>query len=121
MRDQHIFYSWDRILKHCNNNTYKILQVFKTAQYRQFPGNSFLLNPEPLFNLHSIYDTEVVEYIALASLRNYFDAEYLHNAKLYAPYIYPIDINKLKTNRLLKLVGEEILFRFEEEYGNQVW
>ena len=121
MSDKPIFFSWEKITKNCNYNVYKILDVFKSGKYRQFDGYSFLLNPKPLLSLHSSYDAEVVEYISLASVRNYFDAEYLHNARLSVYYVDSVNLNKLKENRLLKIVGKEILFLYEEIYGNQVW
>lgn len=118
MSDKPIFFSWEKITKHCNYNLYKVLDVFRSNQYKKFDGYSFLLNPEPLLSLHSIYDSEVVEYISIAAKRNYFDAEYLHNARLSTLYV---DVNKINANRLLKIVGKEILFKYEEIYGNQVW
>ena len=121
MKEHPIFYSWNKITRHCNYNIFKILKCFKTGEYKKFPGESFLLEHTELFKLPSSYDAEVVEYIALASRRNYFDAEYLHNAKLSIHYAYDVDLNKLKLNRLLKIVGKEILFKYEEYYGNQVW
>jgi hypothetical protein len=121
MREKPIFFSWEKIVKHCNSNIFKILKCFKTEEYKKFPGTSFLLEYTELFKLPSTYDAELIEYIALASRRNYFDAEYLHNARLSIYYIYDIDLNKLKSNRLLKIVGKELLFKYEEYYGNQIW
>ena len=121
MRKYPTFFSWEKITKHCNFNIFKILKCFKSGEYKRFSGTSFLLEHTELFKLPNTYDAELVEYIALASRRNYFDAEYLHNAKLSIYYAYDIDLNKLKSNRLLKIVGKEILFKYEEYYGNQIW
>lgn len=118
MKEKPIFFSWEKITKHCNYNVYKVLDVFRSEKYKQFDGYSFILNPKPLLSLHSIYDAEVVEYISLASIRNYFDVEFLHNTRLSTYYA---NTEKINANRLLKIVGKEILFKFEEQYGNQVW
>lgn len=116
-----IFFSWEALAKHSNYDIYKIYKAIKSNKLEKFPGYSFLLNPGPLKELPDIYLAEIVEYVAIASIRNYFDAKYLHYARLSTLFVPQECLQTLQNNRLLKIVGKEILFKYEEQYGNQVW
>lgn len=121
MSDKPVFFSWDKLSKHCGYDIYKIYNIIKQGNLKKFPGHSFLLNPKPLTVLPNIYLAEVVEYVAIASIRNYFDAKYLHNVRLSTLFVAQECLPALNKNRLLKIVGKEIQFKYEEDYGNQVW
>lgn len=112
-----LFFSWEAVSKHCKYNPKALIALFRKGKFSLYKGDSFLLNPDALQNLPDIYDSEIAEYIALAARRNYFDAQYLHNSRLYIGYAYDISLHKLKQNRLLKIVGKDVIFKFEENYG----
>jgi hypothetical protein len=121
MKAKPVFFSWEKVSKHCNYDIYKIYRCIKKGELKKFPGYSFLLNPEPLIHLPDIYLAEIVEYVAIASIRNYFDAKYLHNARLSTLFVPQECLQALTKNRLLRIVGKEIQFKYEEQYGNQIW
>jgi len=118
MLEKPIFFSWQAITKHANNDVYKIYKIFKTREYKKFPGYSFLLRPDSLLAEHDLYTIEIVQYIYLAARRNYFDAKFLHNSRLPTYFVQAENLDKIKQNRLLDIVGSEIIFKYEEIYGN---
>lgn len=88
-------------------------QFSETKVPLEFKGNSFILNARDLFKA-SYYDSEKIDYIALCSLRNYFDFEYSKEAGLYI-YFSPISKEKLLKNRLLTINNDFIKFKYEEK------
>ncbi len=114
-----LFFSFEKVLKHCKYDPYKVkstlIKHFQRPEAK-FDGNSFILNPEPLYGLVG-RDIEVVDYIGLLAQRNYFDYKYLGRRYLDIN-LCSIPIEKLKTNRLLKLSEDYIQFIYEEHYGN---
>ena len=84
-----ILYNWKKIKKEANSKVSDILTILHILTYKlppvnrkdriykywqkSFHGNSFLVNPEPLFIQRRLYsDTEIAQYAGIASLRNYF-------------------------------------------------
>ena len=114
-----LFFSFEKILKHCNNNPYKakdtlIRHILKFDP--KFDGYSFLVNPHPLTKVIG-NDIQVLDYIGLAAQRNYFDYKYLGRSGLNIN-LCSVPIERLKTNQLLILGDDYIHFRYEENYGN---
>jgi hypothetical protein len=75
----------------------------------QFPGMSFLIDPESLLQERALKNSEIVEYITLAARRPL--SEYLYSGKTsldcrLAPFI-PTD------NKLLTTKNSQIYFAFE--------
>jgi hypothetical protein len=125
-----ILYDYKKIFRVANNRTSRIITIFDMLAFKRhvrstkdprylvsnkdFSGNGFMLNPQDLLRYRSCYtDKEICQYIALAGLRSY--AEYTMSGDISLPAIKsPIDINKLKANRLLRIEGNKVHFIFEE-------
>lgn len=77
-------------------------------------GDSFLVHPEKILSNRSKFkDSELAEYVALASFRSY--ANYKVTGKKTLPILMsPVNHNVINNNRLLTLHGEEIFFCWEE-------
>ncbi len=114
-----LFFSFEKILKFCKYDPYKtkttLISHFQRPQAK-FDGYSFILNPEPLYGLVG-RDIDVVDYIGLLAQRNYFDFKYLGRKGLPVE-LCSVPIEKLHTNRLLKIDKDYIHFIHEEHYGN---
>mgnify|MGYP005666635745 CR=1 FL=1 len=87
----------------------KRLKKLNRFYNEQFPGLSFLLNPEALLAERLLTNYEIVEYITLAARRSF--AEYLYSGKTSldcrsAPFIPT-------TNQLLTTKNSQIYFAFE--------
>lgn len=115
-----IFYSWEKIEKKCDGNIACIMEVFRSFLKNPVPksllGKSFITNIKDLLN-GSNNDVELVQYIYLASLRNYFDFTYQKDSRLYK-YFSDIPLEKLAKNKLLTIKDDYINFKYEENYGN---
>lgn len=81
---------------------------------KDFSGQDFLINPYDLLEIrHRYKDKELVEYIALAARRPL--ADYLATGVRTLPLIHsPISQQRLNTNRLLRIEGDQIVFIYEE-------
>jgi hypothetical protein len=81
---------------------------------KSFHGDSFLVNPEPLFIQRNRYsDTEIAQYAGIASLRNHFDYRSKKDTTLdFLHYTGKEDI--ITNNRLLWVENGRIHFIFEE-------
>lgn len=114
-----LFFSFEKILKHCKYDPYKtkntLISYFRRPTTK-FDGYSFILNPEPLYTLVG-NDIEVLDYIGILAQRNYFDYKYLGRRGLFID-LCSIPVEKLKTNRLLKIGEDYINFIYEDHYGN---
>lgn len=114
-----LFFSFEKILKYCNNNPYKAKDALM-AHIRNpkphFDGYSFLVNPHPLLGVVG-NDIQVLDYIGLAAQRNYFNYKYLGRLGLNIN-LCSVPVEQLKTNQLLKIGEDYIQFRYEENYGN---
>ena len=114
-----LFFSFEKILKVCKNNPYKSKDTLIKHFLRpdpKFDGYSFILNPQPICKLVG-NDIQVLDYIGLASYRNYFDYKYLGRRGLDIN-LCPVPVEQLKHNRLLRITEDEIHFIYEENYGN---
>jgi hypothetical protein len=87
-------------------------RIYKFWQ-KSFHGDSFLVNPEPLFIQRRRYsDSEIAQYAGIASLRNYYEYQKTKDTTLDFLYFSREDI--IESNRLLWLEGDRIHFKFEE-------
>jgi hypothetical protein len=115
-----IFYSWRKIIEHTKGDIYNTLVTFKSfiskPVPKDFQGKSFIINLEGLLGSSSS-DVEKIEYILLASLRNYFDYKYQNDAKLYL-YFSDISLERISKNKLLTIDNDYIKFKYEENHGN---
>lgn len=93
----------------------------KNYDSRKMYGESFLLNPDNLFNDRSTDPLFVYQYITLAARRDY--AMYiLYGAKYLDLSYYPdLQLDKIKYNPLLKIAGNKLHFKYEEtQNGNRI-
>ena len=77
-------------------------------------GNSFLLNPEPLFKNKTIDILYIVQYIKLAARRDFILYKQYGVKALQLSYFPDINMEVIKTNPLLKITNTEIFFAYEE-------
>lgn len=126
-----ILFDWNRVYKHSNKSARRLLSIIRYITYRPIPqdlkdinyqlslidwsGLSYLINPEPLFeNRADYWDASIVQYIALASLRNYSDYRTLGKTTLDL-YIIEGKEEKIKHNSLLFIKDGQVHFKFEGE------
>lgn len=93
---------------HCRGKLHK-RRLKKTLH-----GNSYILNPEGLFENKNIDILYKLQYIELAALRDYSMFRLYKSATLDLSYYPDIDISKIKTNPLLKILNNHIYFLYEE-------
>jgi hypothetical protein len=80
-------------------------------------GYSYLLNPAPLFLINDVDILYIVQYIKLAARRDFALFKFHGSITLDLSYFPDLDLNKIKTNPLLKVVNKHIHFKFEEIYN----
>ena len=126
-----ILYNWKKIIKESKGKVGDIVTILYILTYRKEPpinrkdrrfkfwtksfhGDSFLVNPEPLFIQRNRYsDTEIAQYAGIASLRNHFDYRSKKDTTLdFLHYTGKEDI--ITNNRLLWVEDDRIHFKFEE-------
>ena len=115
-----VFFNYYKVIDFCKKDPYKVLDFFSTLYKKPMPtnlvGTSFILDVASLMR-SPYYDSEKLDYINLAAIRNFFDYEYQANAGLWLPYA-TVDTVKIRSNRLLQIKDNYIHFKFEEEYIN---
>jgi len=117
-----IFFNWEKVIRRCDYDHYKILDKFKSFGSKGVPhdlaGNSFIINIKDLM-YSKYYDSEKFDYLILCSIRNYFDYEYQGMTGLWLPMNYQVDKVKVLNNRLLKVTDDYVQFKYEKE--NDSW
>ncbi len=133
-----LLFNWKQVLRESRRSNAELLKImtyltFKPKIYSKYDmyykystvnwsGSSFLRNPKPLFiHRKSFPDKQIVEYIGLASLRNY--PEYVMQG------ILTLDLlacsrkeDLINNNRLLSIENGEIHFLYEEaQEGDKEW
>ena len=99
----------NKVLTLTGNKTWKIKEVLKS---KQISGTSFLLNEKDLLN-STEDDFYIASYVYLASFRNYSDYVLLGIKDLDLSYIPDIDIERYKSNPLLRINDRTIKFKYE--------
>lgn len=99
---------------------YKGVSSYKKKGYRSInlAGNSFLLNPAPIFNSNDSL-THKVQYIRLAARRDYTLYKYYNIASLDLSYFPDVDTAKLISNNIVKVVDNKVEFKYENQYLNR--
>jgi hypothetical protein len=123
-----LLYDWKKLLIVSNRKIDKVVLALRAMTsdrpplnqydpiykyyYKDLSGNSFLLNPVPL--LRSAYtNKEIVEYVGLASFRNY--STYLTTGDARLDVLHsPVSIQTINKNRLLSVEDDHVLFKYEE-------
>ena len=115
-----ILYDWDKVVRENKSNSLKILDSFKSFNKygvpKKFIGNSFLLNSLSLLYGNNT-ESEKIDYLYLASLRNYFDYKYQNISGLYL-YFSDLATERVLHNTALYIENDYIHFKYEELYGN---
>lgn len=124
-----ILYDWKKILRASDRKVGHIITIIDMLTFnrkvrskkdirskfinRDFSGDSYLINPEELLRYRMCYTRkELAQYIALASYRSY--AEYiLTGDSSLSIRKSPIDLDKIRSNRLLSVEGNKIIFLYE--------
>lgn len=106
-----------KYIKLLEYHTTKTIPKSKYSKYKpsrsNLQGNSFILNPNPLFNSY-IDPHYIVQYIKLAALRDWGTYKTYGIESLDLSYYPDLDLNKIKTNPLLTIINNHIHFKFEE-------
>lgn len=90
---------WDSINRWANTNWH---------------GDSFLLHPEKILSNRSKFgDTELAQYVALASFRSYAEYEATRKTSLNLA-LSPVGLELIDNHRLLTRIDDEIFFCWEE-------
>ena len=125
-----LFYNWEKILRESKGNVSDILTILNILTYKlppvnrydrkfkfwtkSFHGDSFLINPKPIFIQRRRYsDSELVQYAGIASLRNYFEYQKTKDTTLDLLH-FTGNEDSIKNNRLLRIENDRIHFLFEE-------
>lgn len=117
-----ILFNLEKLVKLSKGNPTKILknlQDYYIAKKKNYipryalRGESWILNPEPLFSRIDVDIGFRVQYILLAARRD----RYLYNTygtkTLLLSYFPDLDIDKIKYNPLLTITKSEIHFKYE--------
>lgn len=84
------------------------------------PGNSFLINPQPLFEDTSTNVIFKAQYIRLAGLRDYFSYKTLKQTHLDLTLYPDLNLLALQQNTLLTIHKNHLKFIYEEQNGTVI-
>jgi hypothetical protein len=122
-----LFYNLDNLLKEANGDSNKLvkslydyylyknknLNGYYLPKYSLLGGTSYLTNPKSLFNDTKTLVTHKAQYIILAGKREYgVYAEY-GITSLDLTFFPDLNIDKIQTNPLLKIVKNQLNFKYE--------
>jgi hypothetical protein len=129
-----ILYDWQKIVKVAQKKNSNIIELARKITFGLKPrnkldiknttenlsGNSYLLAPELLLNNSWKYSNkEIVQYLALASLRNYNN--YIFDGTITLDvFLCPVPVEKIANNRLLTVKQSKIHFLYEEMYIEEI-
>jgi len=119
-----IRFDWESMVKLSDGSAKDIIKMldiltnphlYKTSSlYYELSGDSFLINPEPLIlNRRRVSLSMIIQYLELASLRNYLDFSFFSAITLpleFANY----SVEEIESNRLLTINNNHITFTYEE-------
>ncbi len=124
-----VLFNFKTILKHSKYSTNEFLSIFRYITFKpktafnekeakrarvNWSGGSYLINPRLLLRNRGRYpDKQVVEYIALASLRNYSDYKIM-GVKTLDLLACAGKEDLINNNRLLRLADGKVYFKYEE-------
>lgn len=129
-----ILYNWQKIVKVAEKKNSNIIELVRKLTFglkgknkldiksttETLSGTSYLLAPELLLNNAWKYSNkEVVQYLAMASLRNYNNYIFYGTASLDV-FLCPIPVEKIAKNRLLTVKESKIHFLYEEMYVEEI-
>lgn len=125
-----ILYDWKKVRRKTGTNAWRIFRAMKVLSgeipqnkydylysyyVRDFSGDSYMLNLKDLVDLSTPYTLkERAEYFVLASYRNRALLKTFGDATLPLEHS-PISQTVIKQNRLLRVIDNRILFKYEEK------
>jgi hypothetical protein len=123
-----LFFNLDTLEQEAGTNSEKFLWLLyyhhtkaipksRSSKYKpsktNLTGTSWLLKPDPLFEL-SIDNNYIVQYIKLAARRSYSFYKF-YGIKTLDRSLFPdLNLENIKTNPLLKITNNLIYFKYEE-------
>jgi hypothetical protein len=125
-----IFYNWAKMYRKLEGSSSDIVSLIAYLTFPHLPrnrwdiinrwthvdwaGDSFLLHPEKIITNRSNFgDTELAQYVALASFRSYAEYEATRKTSLNLA-LSPVGLELIDNHRLLSRVDDEIFFCWEE-------
>lgn len=121
-----LFFNLENLERESCDNTVRFVQILNTIYYKKLPskrkgvkavklnmqGNSFILNPEPLFK-EKIDTAYIVQYVKLCGMRDYTMYKHYGIKSLPLSYFPDINMEVIKTNPLIHITKSEIHFKYE--------
>jgi hypothetical protein len=119
-----LFFNLDNLELEATGNPNKFMQLLNDHRLKKLPkltvkrkltGKSFIIHPEPLFEINNVDILYKIQYIKLAARRDY--AHYkLYNSRVLDISFFPdLNIAALRSNPLLKITNKHIQFLYEEK------
>lgn len=125
-----ILFDWHKVFQYAGGNASVIMNIMSHITFPHLPnnrydkiynlkqedwsGSSFLVNPEKVITHRRKYhDSELAEYVALASFRSLADFQATNNRRLLLE-LAPVSVTKIENNRLLTITHGQIVFNWEE-------
>jgi hypothetical protein len=117
-----IRFNLDKLLKLSKGDSTAILknlkEYYEAKKQKTLPkyalsGQSWIINPEPLFYKHEVDIGFRVQYILLAARRDYYLYRTYGTKSLILSYFPDLEIDKIKHNPLLIITKTEIKFKYE--------
>lgn len=117
-----LFFNIENLEKAAGSDSIRFLELLKRFYLKKLPkrvekpvnlvGNSFLLNPGPLFEI-SVDIAYIVQYIKLAARRDYLLYKQFKVTSLPTSFFPDIDYSNIVHNPLLKITEDQIFFKYE--------
>lgn len=117
-----IFFNLDNLEKECKGDYNKVLKlIYKLAIKKTIisrytlTGTSYLLNPIPLTQQNNIDILYKIQYLKLASMRDYGLYKLYKYSGLDISFFPDLKVELLNTNPLLKLTTTQLQFLYEDK------
>ncbi len=121
-----LFFNLDNLEREAEHDFNRYVFLLEQLYYKRLPrrkdkyrpakynlvGNSFILNPGPLFK-ETVDIAYVIQYIRLAARRDYMMYKEYKITSLPLSYYPDINLNNIKHNPLLKITEDSIFFKYE--------
>lgn len=121
-----LFFNLEELLKFSGGSSVKFMDILRDYYFTvsnkghynnkysvNIKGTSYLLRPLELID-YNIYVDYKVQYVKLASLRDYTLYKLFNDKSLNLSYYPEIDAEKLKHNKLLTIKNNKVYFKLEE-------
>ncbi len=123
-----LFFNLKLLEEQCSNNPKKLITMLFHWYIKDIPtkdnkldfskvpliGNSYIINPEPIFKDKSSDIIYLSQYVKLVGMRDYTIYKQYGDKSLHLSYYPDIHLDNIKHNPLLKITKHKILFKYEE-------